>query len=401
MTHAGQAAQTAPLTGPTNPRAAGETGRTAIGLQRRSVVHAELVDQAIQKTPAGESLLVKSMSMDVPVGGLADKSAQLGLSAEVQADKSKEGQEGVAEGARALDPAFRPVIGSALAVAEEGELTLVGQDRPMDTAGHSTLGCVVDQVMGLLEGGPSGQTVQLRDSLHPSSAAQLVEVGDTGESTIQGSAQLIRSSLGPVEILSTAHAAGWAPISELGGSTERGQSPLDAPPQVDTVEPCMEMTTYVAAPCNVAQALVGGVHANREETPTDVTAKELVALGNIKSFCAGLLKKLAPPLLKEIEGARGVRPGQDPFTPRRTTRSVLNSVGARKTKATVAKTVLLKALGVASEDLAVSEDTLGVLRSVFDSPLQEQQLKAIAAIFGKSVPTNLAAQMESAVMTVA
>ena len=80
---------------------------------------------------------------------------------------------------------------------------------------------------------------------------------------------------------------------------------------------------------------------------------------------------------------------------------MLNSVGARKTKATVAKTVLLKALGVASEDLAISEDTLGVLRSVFDSPLQEQQLKAIAAIFGKSVPTNLAAQMESTVMTVA
>lgn len=71
-----------------------------------------------------------------------------------------------------------------------------------------------------------------------------------------------------------------------------------------------------------------------------------MALGNIKSFCAGLLKKLAPPLLKEIEGARGVRPGQDPFTPRRTTRSVASSVGGgRKTKAMVAETVLLKALG--------------------------------------------------------
>lgn len=114
-----------------------------------------------------------------------------------------------------------------------------------------------------------------------------------------------------------------------------------------------------------------------------------MALGNIKSFCAGLLKKLAPPLLKEIEGARGVRPGQDPFTPRRTTRSVASSVGGgRKTKAMVAETVLLKALGVACDELAVSDDTLGLLRSVFDSPLQEQQLKAIAAIFGKTVPTQ-------------
>ena len=35
--------------------------------------------------------------------------------------------------------------------------------------------------------------------------------------------------------------------------------------------------------------------------------KELQALGNIKSFYAGLLKKLAPPLLKEIKGVRGMR----------------------------------------------------------------------------------------------
>lgn len=54
----------------------------------------------------------------------------------------------------------------------------------------------------------------------------------------------------------------------------------------------------------------------------------------------------------------------------------------------VAETVLLKALGVACDELAVSDDTLGLLRSVFDSPLQEQQLKAIAAIFGKTVPTQ-------------
>ena len=55
---------------------------------------------------------------------------------------------------------------------------------------------------------------------------------------------------------------------------------------------------------------------------TALSSKELVALGNIKYFCVVLLKKLAPPLLKEIEGARGVRSSQDPFMPRRTTGSV-------------------------------------------------------------------------------
>ncbi|KAI5000958.1 hypothetical protein ZWY2020_010917 [Hordeum vulgare] len=106
-----------------------------------------------------------------------------------------------------------------------------------------------------------------------------------------------------------------------------------------------------------------------EERQADVTAKELVALGNIKSFGPGLLKKLAPPLLKDIEGASGVRPGQDPFTPRRTTKSVMNSVGGgRKTKATMAETVLLKTLGIACDDLVVSDDMIRLLRSVFDPP---------------------------------
>ena len=101
-----------------------------------------------------------------------------------------------------------------------------------------------------------------------------------------------------------------------------------------------------------------------------------------------MLKKLAPPLLKEFEGLRGVKPGHDPFTPRRTTRSVCAS-SSRKTKASAAETVLLRTLSLDCDDLAVSEDALGQLRTVFDSPLQEPQLRAIAAIFGKAIPLNL------------
>ncbi|KAM3191610.1 hypothetical protein ACQJBY_069091 [Aegilops geniculata] len=404
MTHAGLGAPP--------PRAACEAGRTAVGPRRNLVVQAELLDQAILKAPAGESVLVKSASQVAPIGGQADRSVVLGLSDEVQADKSIEGQEGVADATRAADPVPGPVIGSMPAATDVCRLAMLIQDRPMETADPAMAHVASDAAAPLVGGSEEqvvepmgrdteGQTGGPLDRLLPPLTAQLVEVGDVVGSASQVSAHQIPSSLEPVGALSTTHAAGWAPISELGGIPEYGQTPRDAPPQVASVEPCMDVTTYVGAPCNSSQTLVVAPHANLEENQVNVTTKELVALGNIKSFCAGLLKKLAPPLLKEIEGARGVRPGQDPFMPRRTTRSVLNPMGTRKTKATVAETVLLKALGVACEDLAVSEDTLGVLRSVFDSPLQEQQLRAIAAIFGKTVPTNLAAQMESAAMTIA
>ena len=53
-----------------------------------------------------------------------------------------------------------------------------------------------------------------------------------------------------------------------------------------------------------------------------------------------------------------------------------------------------KALGITCEDLAVTEDVLGQLREMFDSPVQEQQLRVIVVILGKIVPTNLASEME-------
>ena len=129
---------------------------------------------------------------------------------------------------------------------------------------------------------------------------------------------------------------------------------------------------------------------------TPLSNKEIIAIGNIKTFCAGLLKKLAPPLLKEFEGLSGVRVGQDPFTPRRATRSG-RAIGQKmKSKASAAETVLLKALGFACDDLAVSDDALEQIHTVFDSPLQEPQLRAIAAIFGKAIPLDLGADTELA-----
>ncbi|XBI00319.1 hypothetical protein VPH35_129398 [Triticum aestivum] len=214
----------------------------------------------------------------------------------------------------------------------------------------------------------------------------------------------VETAMQPLETQLTDTAAeGWAPVTDLiqpmteEGEVFPGGDSLDKGPMLqELAESSMGRTDVTTTGACMHEQLNGAndelamacVVATQQQEG-HLSAKEIVALGNIKAFCAGLLKKLAPPLLKEFEGMRGVKAGQDPFTPRRTTRSVCAG-GARKTKASAAETVLLKTLGFDCDDLAVSEDALGQLRTVFDSPLQEPQLRAIAAIFGKAIPLNLA-----------
>lgn len=122
-------------------------------------------------------------------------------------------------------------------------------------------------------------------------------------------------------------------------------------------------------------------------------SKEAEAMGKVKLFCASLVKRLAPPLLREIVSVNGMRPGQDPFTPRRQTRSTL-AAGPRCSKASAVEATLLRTLGITDDDLVVSLEVLEKLRATFDSPLQEPPLRAIAALFGKVIPSNLAATMD-------
>lgn len=177
---------------------------------------------------------------------------------------------------------------------------------------------------------------------------------------------------------------GWAPVADLLHGSAGGQPMSEAEvastlipgaikPDVGREGTVGDVTTYTACDDLALISSDPGARNNGLEldaTEARLSYKEELAVNNIKTFCAGLLKKLAPPVLKEFEGLRGVKPGQDPFTPRRTTRS-LGVGGPRKSKASAAETVLLKTLGFDCEDLAVSEDTLGQLRQVFDSPLQE------------------------------
>ncbi|XBI55355.1 hypothetical protein VPH35_037194 [Triticum aestivum] len=197
-------------------------------------------------------------------------------------------------------------------------------------------------------------------------------------------------------------AAGWAPVAELLAPTTTEPAANIPASETVLVGPVLhglpDVTTSNANYVRTLHAIEAPVQIPAVEPSVELarlSSKEALALGNIKTFCAGLLKKLAPPLLKEIEVANGVRLGQDPLTPRRNTRSLSST--SRSSKASAVETVLLKALGIAPDELAITEGALTQLREMFDSPLQDKHLRTIAAIFGKSLPMELG--MENQVVT--
>jgi hypothetical protein len=123
---------------------------------------------------------------------------------------------------------------------------------------------------------------------------------------------------------------------------------------------------------------------------------ERLALGRIKTFCASILKKLVPPLLREVESSSGLRADAQPFTPRRLTRSAAiaeEAKGKKAAKASAAETVLLKALGICPEELLVNEEHLASFHEIFDSPLGDRHVRVMASIFGKMVPQSFEQQV--------
>ena len=116
-----------------------------------------------------------------------------------------------------------------------------------------------------------------------------------------------------------------------------------------------------------------------------MTAGEAVAYGKLKSFCSNIIKRLAPPLLKEVQASQ-LRPEAEPFTPKRTTRASKKTTATKRARDTPVENVLLHALGMASNDLEVDEGVVHELKELFDSPLREHHVRVIAAIFGKTPP---------------
>jgi hypothetical protein len=120
-----------------------------------------------------------------------------------------------------------------------------------------------------------------------------------------------------------------------------------------------------------------------------VASQEEAALSKMRRFCASILKKLAPPLLKEIESSCVARSQVATTPPRRITRAAMSTPAPRTNKkVSVAESTLLKALGIGQAELEVSDAAIEEFRKLFDSPVREQHLRAMAAIFGKTMPED-------------
>jgi hypothetical protein len=159
-----------------------------------------------------------------------------------------------------------------------------------------------------------------------------------------------------------------------------------------------------ATGCPQIQAHVGEAEASSEKGLNATTSlhshagpdrnmqlvqEEPAAFSRIRSFCSKLIKQLAPPLLREYEIASKLRGDAVLCTPRRITRN--NSAGLppakQSKKASAVENVLMKALGLSPSDFMVDDQALLELQDVFDSPMKEEQLRVVAAILGKTLPS--------------
>ncbi|KAI4972858.1 hypothetical protein ZWY2020_003783 [Hordeum vulgare] len=116
-----------------------------------------------------------------------------------------------------------------------------------------------------------------------------------------------------------------------------------------------------------------------------MSAQESVAYSRLKWFCSSLMKKLAPPLLKELQ-ASSLRAEAEPFTPRHCTRDSKKLSEHKSSRASQAENVLMRALGLVPDDLDVDDTIVSGLQNFFDSPLRDQHVRVIAALFGKEMP---------------
>lgn len=123
-----------------------------------------------------------------------------------------------------------------------------------------------------------------------------------------------------------------------------------------------------------------------DSTHRGMTQQEGVAYEKLRAFCANIMKKLAPPLLREVQ-ASSLRPDAEPFTPKRTTRASKHSVGTSAVKPKPTENVLLRTLGLVPDDMVADEDAVSELQQLSDLPLREQHVRIIAALFGKTVPS--------------
>ena len=118
-----------------------------------------------------------------------------------------------------------------------------------------------------------------------------------------------------------------------------------------------------------------------------MTANEVVAYGKLKNFCSNIIKRLAPPLLKEVQASQ-LRPEAEPFMPKRTTRTSKKTTATKRPRDAPVENVLLHALGMVPDNLEVDDGVVHELKELFDSPLREQHVRIITTLFGKAIPSE-------------
>lgn len=164
------------------------------------------------------------------------------------------------------------------------------------------------------------------------------------------------------------------------------------------IEDCMGKVASSQQPSTTLQNL--DVHLDMQLMDTTCTAsmkpQEVEAYEKLKKFCSSLVKKLAPPLLKEIQASE-LRPNAEPFTPRRNTRA-MKRAETKLPRASPAENALMTALGLMPQDLNVNDDTIAELQQLFDSPLRQQHVRVIAALFGKVLPTRAELEKDTTVV---
>lgn len=135
------------------------------------------------------------------------------------------------------------------------------------------------------------------------------------------------------------------------------------------------------------------VCAPQREDIEGMTTNEVVAYGKLKSFCSNIIKRLAPPLVKEVQASQ-LRPEAEPFTSKRTTRASKKTTATKRPRDTPVENVLLHALGMVLDDLHE-------LKALFDSLLREQHVRIIATLFGKTIPSAEEMEAQNTVMVCA
>jgi hypothetical protein len=207
------------------------------------------------------------------------------------------------------------------------------------------------------------------------------EIGQEGARADGGTCDIVESPVQDKGGMQPLHAT-----EELAPSGVRLGLSHVAPPSSGQV---VDLEVAASTPCMAQMEPVTAAPANNGET----SGTDQLAVARIKAFCTSVIKTLAPPLLREVESSVKLRATAEPFTPRRVTRR--SNLGAEASgtlkvkKASAAESVLLKALGIVTAELAVNEEDVQLFRQMFDSPIREQQLRVVAAIFGKTLPRNL------------